>query len=266
MQDLAHLVLAAGLQDREHLVAGGEHRRADGDLGRAAAHHRDQARARRQAEAVDLLADARALGADLDLDDLEVLLAQLQQVHQVVLGHLVLDQGHDPQGGADRRRHAQQVEVDLVARVVDPGDHLLHAVALARELGDDEVVLVVAGHGHDDVGGPCHARQLQHVELGAVAVDDPVAELPLQHVRASGVLLHDHHLAIALHQGARHVGADLPASHDDGEHQTTSRAFVAHLASFSMAICTGEMISKPRSAYASARAGSWIRAATWGTE
>ena len=103
---------------------------------------------------VDRLADARALRVDLDLDDLEVLLAQLQQVHQVVLGHLVLDQGHDPLRRAHRRRDAEQVEVRLVARVVDARDHLLHAVPLARELGDDEVVLVVAGHRHHDVRRP----------------------------------------------------------------------------------------------------------------
>ena len=64
---------------------------------------------------------------DLELDDLEVLLAQLEQVDEPVLGHLVLDEAEDVRGRADGLGDPEQVEVLLVARVVDARDHLRHA-------------------------------------------------------------------------------------------------------------------------------------------
>ena len=63
------------------------------------------------------------------------------------LRHLVLDQAQDQVGGRDRRLDAEQLEVLQVARVVAARDHALHPVLLARDLGDQDVVLVVAGHG-----------------------------------------------------------------------------------------------------------------------
>ena len=110
----------------------------------------------------------RAL-VDRDLDDLEVLLAQLEQVDQPVLGHLVLDQAHDRRGRRHGRRDPEQVEVRLVARVVDARDRRLDAVAVAGELADDDVVLVVAGDRDDDVGRPLDAGALEHEQLGRVA-------------------------------------------------------------------------------------------------
>ena len=63
------------------------------------------------------------------------------------LRHLVLDQAQDQVGGRDRRLDAEQLEVLEVARVVAARDHALDAVLLARDLADQDVVLVVAGHG-----------------------------------------------------------------------------------------------------------------------
>ena len=56
-----------------------------------------------------------------------------------------------------RRRHRDVdaphlVEHPLVLRVVDPGDDPRHAELLLGQQRDDEVVLVVAGDGGDDVG------------------------------------------------------------------------------------------------------------------
>ena len=48
-------------------------------------------------------------------------------------------------------RDPEQVEVLLVARVVHARDDLRHAVALAGELADDQVVLVVAGDREDEL-------------------------------------------------------------------------------------------------------------------
>ena len=90
--------------------------------------------------------DGRAL-RDLDLDDLELLVAEVEQVDRPVGRDLVLDQPQDQVGRAHRRLDAQQLEVLAVARVVDPGDDPLAEVLLLRELADEEVVLVVAGDG-----------------------------------------------------------------------------------------------------------------------
>ena len=62
---------------------------------------------------------AGAFFPHLDLDDLELLVAEVQQVHEPVGRDLVLDQAQDQVGGADRRADAQQLEVLAVARVVD---------------------------------------------------------------------------------------------------------------------------------------------------
>ena len=60
--------------------------------------------------------------AHLELDDLQVLLLEREQLHEPVLGHLVLDQAQDQIGRRDRRLDAEQLEVLEVARVIDPGD------------------------------------------------------------------------------------------------------------------------------------------------
>src|SRR4051794_22025100 len=87
-QNAAELVFLAGLEDRENLVAGLERRRADGDLRAALAHDGDQPRALGELQPFDTLAGRRRVAIDLHLDDLEILLPQLEQVDQVVLGHL----------------------------------------------------------------------------------------------------------------------------------------------------------------------------------
>src|SRR5213076_2108741 len=105
----AELVLLARLEDREHLVAGLKLRRADRDLRPAVAGDGDQPRAMGELQLLDPLAGGRGVLVDLDLDDLEVLLAELAQVDQVVLGNLVLDQRHEADRRRDRCRDAEQV-------------------------------------------------------------------------------------------------------------------------------------------------------------
>ena len=91
---------------------------------------------------------------------------------------------HDRAGRRDGRRDPEQVEVRLVARVVDARDHLRDAVALAGELADDDVVLVVAGRGDEQVGRPLDAGALEHEQLGRVAAEHLVLELDLELVEA----------------------------------------------------------------------------------
>src|SRR5690242_8089468 len=81
----SELVLLAGLEDGEHLVARLELRRSDGDLGVAVAHDGDEPRTVGQLQRLDALARRRRVTVDLYLDDLEVLLAELQQMDDLVL-------------------------------------------------------------------------------------------------------------------------------------------------------------------------------------
>ena len=149
-------------------------------------------------EPLDPLACRGCALVDLHLDDLEVLLAQLEQVDEVVLGHLVLDQGHQAAGRGDGRRDPEQVEVRLVARIVDARDHLLDAVLLARELADDQVVLVVAGQRRHDVRRPRDPGALEHEDLGRVAEQRLVLELLLEPLEAVAPLLDQRHLVLAV--------------------------------------------------------------------
>ena len=57
-----------------------------------------------------LAGGGRALG-DHELDDLQPLLGQVEQVHEPVARHLVLDQAQDQVGRRDRRLDAEQLEV-----------------------------------------------------------------------------------------------------------------------------------------------------------
>ena len=97
---------------------------------------------------------------------------------RAVLRHLVLDQAQDQVGRGDRGLDAEQVEVLPVARVVDAGDDPVDEVLLARDLADEQVVLVVAGDRDEQVGA-LDAGALEHPQLGAVAVLGDVLELGL---------------------------------------------------------------------------------------
>ena len=115
-------------------------------------------------------------------------------------------------------RDPEQVEVRLVARVVDARDRRLDAVAVARELADDDVVLVVAGHRDDDVGRALDPGALEHEELGRVAAVHLVLELGLELVEACRALLDQRHLVAVADQRPRQVRADLAAACDQEVH------------------------------------------------
>ena len=147
----------------------------------------------------------------------------------------------------DGRRDPEQVEVRLVARVVDARDHVADAVALARELADDDVVLVVAGRGDEQVGRALDAGALEHEELGRVAADHLVLELGLELVEPVRPLLDQRHLVAGAQQRAREVRADLAAACDQDVHQTgASSALRTALTSVSIAADVGQTIRIPR--------------------
>ena len=106
----------------------------------------------------------------------------------------------------------------LVARVVDAGDDLLDHVLLARDLADQHVVLVVAGHRDHHVGA-LDPGPLEHPELGGVAVGDVVLELLLDRQVAAAVALDHRHLVVLFEQLAGQVPAHLAGADDDDVHQ-----------------------------------------------
>ncbi len=116
---------------------------------------------------------------DADGRDRELALAELQQRHHVAQRRLFLDEPADDLGGIDDHVHAPAaVEEPAVARVAAGGDDLLDLELVLGQQGRHQVVLVVAGGGHEHVGAVRPGLE-QHVRLVAVAVHDADAELVL---------------------------------------------------------------------------------------
>ena len=107
----------------------------------------------------------------------------------------------------------------LVPGIVHARDHLRHLVALFRDLPDDEVVLVVAGDGEDEVRRPRDARPLEHEELSGIAEQRARPELFLERLEPRTALLDERHLVAHVEERARDVGADLAAAGDDHVHR-----------------------------------------------
>ena len=139
--------------EHDHLVTGAQHRVAAGHDEPVLAQHGDDRGVAGHPEVLDRLAvDRRSLG-EAHLGQPGPATLEREQADERPDGDRLLDEG----GEQVRRRHADVdapdlVEHPLVLRVVDPGDDAWHAELLLRQQGDDEVVLVVAGDGGDDVG------------------------------------------------------------------------------------------------------------------
>ena len=212
------LVLETGIEDQQHLIAGLDDRVALGDEPGAVAQHRDDQRAVGQGDVADHGPGGRRPLADLELDDLEVLLFEREQLNEAVLGHLMLDQAQDQVGRRHRGLDAEQLEVVEVARVVDPGHDPLAAVLLLGHLADEDVVLVVSGDRDHQVGS-LDPRPLEHPHLGGVAVLHGVLELLLDDPVAPVVGLDQGHLAVLGDQLAGEVPPHLPGPGDDDVHR-----------------------------------------------
>ena len=139
----------------------------------------------------------------------------------------------------------------LVARIVDARDHLRHAVALACDLADDQVVLVVARDAEDELGWTADPRELEHVQLGCVAEQHLVLELLLELLETVGALFDQRHLVPHGEHGARNVRTDLAAARDDGVHQAVAPSFDSFFTaavSAEIAVCVGQIVRMPRAA------------------
>ena len=91
-----------------------------------------------------------------------------------------------------------------------------------RDLADQHVVLVVAGHRDHHVGA-LDPGPLEHPELRGVAVGDVVLELLLDRQVAAPVALDHRHLVVLFEQLAGQVPADLAGADDDDVHQAPAR-------------------------------------------
>jgi hypothetical protein len=101
-----------------------------------------------------------------ELDEVGLTLAQRHEPDEVADADGLLDQGAEQAWGRHGDVDAPHlVEHPLVLRVVDAGDDARHAVLGLGEQRDDEVDLVVAGGGDDDVA----RLQLRLVEGGDLA-------------------------------------------------------------------------------------------------
>ena len=175
---------------------------------------------------------------------------RLEQLHEPVLGNLVLDEAEDARRRADGLRDAEQVEVLLVARVVDAGDRLAYAIRLLRDLRDHEVVLVVAGDCQQELRGAADPGSLEDADLGRVAADHGRAELLFEAPEAVGSLLDERDLVAEVDERARHVRPHLPPARDDDVHQLDAAFGVAARTvsrSDEIAVCVGQTILIPRS-------------------
>src|SRR5262249_18827502 len=193
-------------------------RRLD-ELGAALSEDGDEPRAGRKAESARFLPGHRRVALDLYLDDDEALLLQLEQPHEAVLRHLVLDEPEDVRRRADGLVDPEELEQLLVARVVDARDRLADAVALLRDLGDDEIVLVVARDGEHELRGGADPGPPGDGDLRPVPTDAHRPELLLEPREAVRPLLDQRDLVSEVEQGPRHVRAHLPPTRDHDVHQ-----------------------------------------------
>src|SRR5204862_5379006 len=134
-----------------------------------------------------------------------------------------------------------------VAGVVAAGDDPIAEVLLLGDLADEDVVLVVAGDGHDEMRA-LDARPLEHPQLGAVAVLHGMLELLLDAQVGGAVGLDERDLLPVADQLAREVQPDLAAADDDDVHQD---AAISAMASWNIAMpsFTAQIVCRPCSAY-----------------
>src|SRR5262245_16345694 len=267
------LFLQPRIEDGQHLVA----RLQDGVGGRhetslPLTKNRNQQAALRHVEITNTHTRNAAVLTQHHLDDLQPFLGQIEQVHEPVLGHLVLQQPQDQVCRRDVGLDPQQLEVRPVPGVVDPRDDPVDQVLLLRHLADQHVVLVVAGHRDHQVGAR-DPGALQNPELRRIPVLDVVLELLLDGQVAVPVVLDHGHLVSLVEQLPGQVPPHLPGPGDDDVFPLSHRsagylvpaASRTSASSISIATLVGQTVFTPCFAYHSARSGSRIRATTVGT-
>src|SRR5712671_2913008 len=212
--------------DGDDLVPLAEDRLRPERRGNTVADHREQRAAFGDVEVLGRLADRRRAGLEVGLDELELALAEGGEVEQLVDRNVLLDRAEDHSGRADQLVHPEVLEQLLVLRVVDPGDGPRDVEMMLCHLADDEVVLVVARHGGDDVSAVA-AGLPEVLALAAIVGNDDGTDLVGDLTRPLKLLLHEHDLMAGLDELLGQVIADLAAADDQYEHDQTSLAGTA---------------------------------------
>ncbi len=119
----------------------------------------------------------------------------------------------DDIGAAHGDIYPQLLEDGLVLGVPDAGYGAADIELLLSHLAGDQVILVVAGNGDEDIR-PAGAYLVQGGRLAAVAVDADAAHLVVDYLAVAGFLLHDGHFVPLVEQGFGQVVA-YPAAPDD---------------------------------------------------
>src|SRR5204863_2413981 len=131
-----------------------------------------------------------------------------------------------------------------VAGVVAAGDDALAEVLLLGDLADEDVVLVIARDGHDEVRA-LDPGPLVHPRLRAVAVLDGVLELLLDAQVGAAVLLDERDLLPVADELAGEVEPDLAAADDDHVHQADAAISVIASWNIAMPSFTAQIVFSP---------------------
>src|SRR5256886_13070465 len=160
--------------------------------------------AARKSQAVDGLARGRRARCHVGLDHFDVRAGERHDRHEAARGKLLLDDVHEHAGRGDRLVDPERLEHDLVLGVVHARDHAWRMAVQLRQLADDEVLRIVAGHRDERIGTRT-ARLHLRAPLVRGRVHDDRAELVLDEVRAAPVGLVDRHLVPGLENRLREM-------------------------------------------------------------
>ena len=204
---------------RHDLVPGRERRLRLGDHHVPLAQDRHERGVGWQAELVEGLARVRGLLGEPHLDQRDLPALQPQEADQVPDRHRLLDHRRQDVRRRDGRVDAPLlVEQPLVLGVVHAGEHAGDTELLLGEQRRHEVVLVVTGGGHHDVGRP-NVGLLEDAGLARVAVHDPRVRGPrVELLRELAALLHERHVVSPLGEILGEMAPDRTAARDDDLH------------------------------------------------
>src|SRR6266550_7774525 len=173
--------------------------------------------AARKSQAVNGFARGRRARSHVGLDHFDVRAGERHDRHEAARRKLLLDDVHEHASRGDRLVDAERLEDDLVLGIVHACDHTRRMTVQLRQLADDEVLRVVAGHGNQRIG-PLAARLHLRAPFVCRGVHDDRAELLLDEVRAAPVGLDDLHLMSRLEKRLREMEPDLSRPGDDEIH------------------------------------------------
>lgn len=210
------LLFGRGVGDDEELVAGPEPHLGGGEGGLALADDRGDDGACGEGDLGECAAGGTGLRCDGGLDHVDARFAQAQEGHRAGGAGGFLDEGDEGCGGGD-------CGVDAPALVEEPG--IVRVVDACRDTGDgelplgekadDQVVLVVAGGGDDEVGG-VGAGVFEEGGLAGVPGDEAYGKAALELGDAVLVDVDEGDVVAGGGEDLGDLGAQAPGACDEG--------------------------------------------------